>query len=71
MMDVQSPYAFYPAQCIHTSAKDQARGRYNSPIIGYLRKGSAVEDDLIGQLSALFKAQRDNGAILGMAASNI
>ena len=48
----------YPAHCYPTNKMDRASVQYRAPLIGYIKTGSDIEDDIISQLNSLFKLQR-------------
>jgi len=49
--DVYGPYNYFPAHCYKT-----VTGKYASPVIAYIKTGSAIEEDMLEQLEELFKA---------------
>jgi len=54
MLDFIGPYAFFPSHCY----PGPGRLRYNSPIIAYVKTGSSIENDIIEQMTSLFKFQK-------------
>ena len=58
LIDPFGPYAFYPEHCYPDGVGKpgiEDYGKYNSPIIAYIRTGSDIEDDIIDSLTSLFK----------------
>ena len=54
MLDFIGPYAFFPSHCYPGAG----RLKYNSPIIAYVKTGSSIENDIIEQMTSLFKFQK-------------
>ena len=62
ILDPFGSYFFYPDHCYPRDGVDsgekggggRGRFRYNSPIIGYVKTGSSVEEDVAAQLESLF-----------------
>jgi len=57
ILDPFGSYFFYPDHCFPSMWKSGST-RYNSPIIGYVRTGASIEEDIVAQLDSLFKTQR-------------
>ena len=53
IFDPFGSYFFYPDHCYPRKDDDEEKGgnsgrfRYNSPVIGYVKTGSSVEDDIV------------------------
>ena len=59
IFDPFGSYFFYPDHCYPRQEEGEEKGRsgrfrYNSPIVGYVKTGSSVEDDIVAQLDSLF-----------------
>ena len=62
IFDPFGSFFFYPDHCYPnqkkgemTKSESTEATRYNSPIIGYVRTGASVEEDIVAQLDSLFK----------------
>lgn len=57
IFDPFGSFFFYPDHCYPPMWKTGST-RFNSPVIGYVRTGASVEDDIVAQLDSLFMTQR-------------
>jgi len=56
IFDLFGAYFFFPDHCY--PSRDDKPERYLSPIIGYVKTGASIEQDIVRQLTSLFTTQR-------------
>lgn len=58
LLDPFGAFFFYPSHCYVNTRGDKAATRFSSPVIGYVKTNSSIEEDIVEQLESLFKTQR-------------
>jgi len=58
LLDPFGAFFFYPSHCYVNMNGRRGATRFNSPVIGYVKTGSSIEEDVVEQLESLFKTQR-------------
>jgi hypothetical protein len=54
VLDPLGPYLFYPPHCYVTDNDKKTRNKYSSPVIGYVRNGNQIEQDMVDSLQTIF-----------------
>ena len=57
-IDPFGSFFFFPSQCHPNTKGRKSATRFTSPIIGYVKTGASVEQDVVEQLESLFRTQR-------------